>query len=126
MSRARLTDAAGEAVEEAVPRRSVGRATIVIAILFGLFYVYELFAAISNVVGVSTQIGQYNAARVAVDLAPVATPWTWLVVDLLLAPVVYTIAFLLARRRTVFGTVLVFLVGLAVVSALTLSVEALA
>lgn len=99
---------------------------LAIAILFGLVYAYDLFEAISNVVGVSAQINEYNAARSKVDLAPVPTPWIVLIIDLLVAPVVYTVAFILGRRHSYFVRTLYFLVGLTVVAAVSLSLVALA
>ncbi len=99
---------------------------LTIAILFGLFYVYDLFEAISNVVGVTSQINLYNQARSVVKLAAVPIPWLWLVIDVLLAPVVYVLAFLVGRRRPLLVRALIFLVGLTVAAAMTLSVEALA
>ena len=104
----------------------LGWLTITIAIVFGLFYVYNLFEAISNVVGVTSQINLYNQARAVVKLAPVPIPWVWLVIDVLLAPVAFALAFALGRRKPVLLKVLLFVIGLTLVAAMTLSVEALA
>ncbi len=107
-------------------RERLGWLAIAIAILFGLFYVYDLFEAVSNVVGVTSQIDLYNQARAVVKLDPVPIPWVWLVIDVLLAPVVFTLAFIIGRRRPPLLRVLLFLIGLTLVAATTLSVEALA
>ena len=104
----------------------LGWLSITIAIVFGLFYVYNLFEAISNVVGVTSQINLYNQARAVVKLAPVPIPWVWLVIDVLLAPVAFALAFVLGRRKPVLLKVLLFVIGLTLVAAMTLSVEALA
>lgn len=104
----------------------IGWLGITIAILFGLFYVYDLFEAISNVVGVTSQITLYNEARAVVKLDPVPIPWVWLVIDVLLAPVVFALAFILGRRKRAVLKVLLFVIGLTLVAATTLSVEALA
>lgn len=109
-----------------VVSRRVGWLGLTIAILFGLFYAYDLFEAISNAVGVPAQINGYNAARATVQLDPVPIPWGWLVVDVLVAPVVYVLAFLLGRRRSVAIAALIFFIGLTVVSAVTLTAVALA
>ncbi len=126
-------DGADEAIDDVIEddaqasrRGRLGWLSLTVAILFGLFYAYDFFEAISNVVGVTAQINEYNAARGKVDLAPVPTPWALLIVDLLLAPVAYALAFFLGRRNSVFTKILIFSVGLTVVAALTLSVEALA
>lgn len=104
----------------------LGWLSITIAIVFGLFYVYNLFEAISNVVGVTSQINLYNQARAVVKLAPVPIPWVWLVIDVLLAPVAFALAFAVGRRKPVLLKVLLFVIGLTLVAAMTLSVEALA
>ncbi|MBC7762982.1 MAG: hypothetical protein H7201_14565 [Candidatus Saccharibacteria bacterium] len=104
----------------------LGWLSITIAIVFGLFYVYNLFEAISNVVGVTSQINLYNQARAVVKLAPVPIPWVWLVIDVLLAPIAFALAFVLGRRKPVLLKVLLFAIGLTLVAAMTLSVEALA
>lgn len=104
----------------------IGWLSLAIAILFGLFYVYDLFEAISNVVGVTSQITLYNEARAVVKLDPVPIPWGWLVIDVLLAPVVFALAFVIGRRKAVLLKVLLFVIGLTLVAATTLSVEALA
>jgi hypothetical protein len=99
---------------------------LTIAIVFGLFYVYDLFAAISNLVLVTSQINIYNEARAVVKLAPVPIPWVWLAVDLLVAPVVFALVFLLGRRRSLPLRILLLFVGLTVVAAVSLTAEALA
>lgn len=104
----------------------IGWLSLAIAILFGLFYVYDLFEAISNVVGVTSQITLYNEARAVVKLDPVPIPWGWLVIDVLLAPVVFALAFVIGCRKAVLLKVLLFVIGLTLVAATTLSVEALA
>jgi hypothetical protein len=108
------------------PARRLGWLGIAIAILFGLFYVYDLFEAVSNVVGVTSQIDLYNQARAVVKLDPVPVPWVWLVIDVLLAPVAFALAFIIGRKKSLLLRVLLFVVGLTLVAATTLSVEALA
>jgi hypothetical protein len=103
-----------------------GWASVAIAILFGLFYAYDLFSAISNVVGVTSQLGNYNAQRAVVKLDPVPVPWVWLVIDLIAPPVLFGLAFVLGRRRTLVERFVVFLIGFGALSALSLSVIALA
>ena len=104
----------------------LGWLRLTLAIVFGLFYAYALFEAISNVVGVTSQINLYNQARAVVKLDPVPIPWLWLAVDVLLAPVVFVFAFFLGRRKPFLLTSFLFVIGLTVVAATSLSVEALA
>ncbi|WP_394768750.1 hypothetical protein [Lacisediminihabitans sp.] len=108
------------------PATRLGWVGIGVAIVFGLFYAYDLFEAISNVVGVVSQINATNGVRKAVDLALVPIPWTLLVIDLAIAPVVYVGAFLLARRRSPLVLAVLLLVGLTAVAAMSASLVALA
>jgi hypothetical protein len=108
------------------PALRLGWVGIGVAILFGLFYAYDLFEAISNVVGVVAQINATNGVRTAVGLAVVPIPWALLIVDLAIAPVVYVAAFLLARRRSPLVLALVLFVGLTAVAAMSTSLVSLA
>jgi hypothetical protein len=123
MTGARAKPEVGEAV--ARPSR-LGWLFLTIAILFGLFYVYDLFEAISNVVGKTDEVNLTNKIRALVDQPLVSVPWGLLAVDLLLPPVTYVTAFLLARRLSSVAAALVFLIGLTAVSAMTLTIVALA
>ena len=107
-------------------RTRIGWLGLAVAILFGLFYVYDLFEAISNVVGVTSQINLYNEARAVVKLDPVPIPWVWLVIDLLVAPVAFVFAFVLGFRKSLPPKILLLFIGLTVVSAISLTAEALA
>jgi hypothetical protein len=109
--------------DRAARRGRLGWLSITVAIVFGLFYAYDLFEAISNAIGVSAQYAELNRLGEAVDRAPIAVPWLILVIDLALPVVVYAAAFLIGRRQNLISRVLVFLLGLAVVAALTLSLE---
>lgn len=112
--------------DAAVQPRSVRVVFLAVAIGFGLVYAYDLFEAISNTVGVVAQIGDYNvlAEEVGVDAATV--PWAILIANIALAPVMYTAAFLIGRRHSVPTAALVFVGGLAVIGALSLSLVAFA
>jgi hypothetical protein len=122
-----MTNADSDTHTATAPARTrLGWLGLAVAILFGLVYAYDLFEAISNVVGVTAQINLYNQARAVVKLAPVPIPWVWLVIDVLLPPVSYTLAFIIGHRKPVLLKVLVFVIGLTLVAATTLSVEALA
>jgi hypothetical protein len=120
MTDASITD------ERAGAKPRIGWVGIAVAIVLGLFYAYDLFEAISNVVGVVTQINAENGVRRAVALAFVPIPWALLVVDLAIAPVVYAAAFFLGRRRRLLPRIVLLLVGLTVVAAMSTSIVALA
>jgi hypothetical protein len=102
------------------------RSTIAVAALFALLYGYDLFEAVSDTIGVTSQIAAFNANAVSVGLQPVAVPWVVLVVSLGLPPALYTLAFWLGRRLSLSGRALVFTAGLCVVAATTLSLTTFA
>lgn len=99
---------------------------VAVAALFAVLYGYDLFEAVSDTVGVTSQIAAFNANALSVGLAPVAVPWVALIASLVLPPVVYALAWWLGLRLPLLGRALVFLAGLATVAAATLSLSTLA
>jgi hypothetical protein len=99
---------------------------LTVAILFALFYAYDLFEAISDTFGVSAQITKYNENASLIGINTVAIPWAVLIANLLLPIVVYGLALLISRRRNLGILAIVLLAGLAVVAALSLSLTVLA
>lgn len=112
-----------EADDRAARRGRLGVLSIAVAILFGLFYAYDLFEAISNTVLLNVQIHSLNDLQREGGIALTSVPWLILVLDLLAPPLVYVIAFVVGLRKNLLSKVLVFLLGLAVVAAVTLSLE---
>jgi len=114
--------AAENPVEEAInddakssARGKLGWLSITIAALFGLFYAYSLFTAISHAFEVSTIFIEGSASTDSV-------PWALVVVGILLPIVIFALAFLIGLRRNVFAKALIFVVGLAALSALALTI----
>jgi hypothetical protein len=97
-------------------RGRYGWPSLALAVLFGLLYAYDLWEAVGNLIGIP-------ALYSAVGLSPV--PWWLLIVGVLLPAAVYVAALRLGRRLGVGGRALLFLLGLAVVAALSLGVVAL-
>ena len=89
-----------------------------IAVLFGVFYAYDVWEAVGNLVGLNIQ-----AAALGVSL----TGWgVALLVAALVAPfVAFGVALWLGRHRGPLVQVVLFLVGYALVQALTLDLSAL-
>lgn len=80
------------------PAPFVGR--LVVWVVFGVVFAYMLWQAIANFVGVTTSIQQFNAfvrANHAEALAT-AVPWVALVIDVLIAPVMWGAAWFVSRR----------------------------
>jgi hypothetical protein len=85
-----------------------------VAVFFGLFYAYGLWRAI----GTAVQLPSYY---VAIGLRASEVPW-WLLILTIAAPViVFVLALVVARRRSIWQVVLILLVGLAVFAAVSLS-----
>jgi len=110
----RNDDVVADAIEDdarASARGKLGWLSITVAIIFGLFYVYAFFVAISDIVDSSSAS---NA------------PWGILIAALLVPVVVFVAAFLVGLRRNVFGKALIFILGLVVVAALTITLNVFA
>ncbi len=99
-------------------RGRYGWLSLVVAALFGLFYAYDVWEALGNLFNLPTA---YNALGLGDRI-----PWALLWVGVLVPPLVFAVAVFVGRRNNVFGKALIFLVGLAVVAALTLGMLALA
>lgn len=98
-------------------RGRYGWLSLVVAAFFGLFYAYEVWSAVSNLIALP---GFYDA----LGLDPAAVPWWLLIVGLLMPPAGFLVAFWVGRRMHVGGKALIFLLGLAVVAGLSLTIEA--
>ena len=103
--------------EREAKRGRYGWLSLVVAALFGLFYAYDVWAAIGNLFGVPAE---YNALGIGDR-----TPWWLLWVGVAIPPLAFAVAVFVGRRRNVFGKALIFLVGLAVVAGLALGIIAL-
>lgn len=111
-------DAVAEtAAPDPAPSRRFGPVSIVIAALFGLLYVYDLWEAVSNLVQLPTVYEAYGF-----DTA--ALPWWLLIVGVAIPPIVFGLALVAGRRRSVGVRALLLLLGLAVVAAASLGVIA--
>ncbi len=92
-----------------------------IALAFGLLYAFDLYEAISNLLGVA----QLNSIAAEAGFDP-PVPWVLPIATVALPPVVFLLAALLGRRRGSGMRALLFAGGLAAVAAMTLSLTALA
>lgn len=89
-----------------------------IAVLFGLFFAYDVFEAVGNLVGI---VG--TASGLAVPVLPLG--WVVLIGGLLLPVVAFAIAFWTGRERSLGEQAVRYLVALCVVAAISLSVLAM-
>lgn len=110
---------------DAPPAAGHRRFSVVAAILFGLLFAYDLVEAVTNLVGVPAEIATANEFAVANDLALLPVPWGVLVANLLLPAASFALAWWLGRGRSILHQVMLFLTGLAVVAALSLTLASL-
>lgn len=112
------SEAAGRA-DEARPAASARPAffplRVALAVLFGLFYAYDAWEAVGNLVGLS----QYASA---LDTGITAIGWVVLIVAILLPIGLFAAAFVLGRRRSPLMQAGFYLAGLAVSALLYLDV----
>ncbi len=114
-------DPSREAVSDDAHETKRGRfgwLSLTVAGVFGLFYAYDLWEAVSNFVELPAVYKQYG-------LETSDIPWWVLVLGLVVPPLVFAIAFVAGRKHSVLGKALIFIVGLAVVAGLSLGVIAL-
>jgi hypothetical protein len=111
----------------AVPRRRPRVGLVVIAAVAALFFAYDLYEAITNLVLVPQDVRYQNNEffdEVGVDGLAASPPWAALVANVLLPVVAWIGALLVARRRPLWQVVLVFVAGLALVASLSLTITA--
>lgn len=89
-----------------------GWLSLTIAAIFGLFYAYDVWEAVGNLIGVPKV---YDALGLTAQ-----TPWLLLVAALAIPIVVYGAALLVGLRRNVGERAMVLLTGLAVSNACAL------
>ena len=116
--------AGSAAVEQAAKPKKTPWFRITVMIVFGLVYAWDLFFALSNMLGKVEEIAQINEVRVLNGFAPNGTPWLLLLANLALPLVVYGIALWISRRRSVGNMAMMMLAGLGVVAAVSLSLIA--
>ena len=91
----------------------LGWLSLTLAALFGLFYAYDVWEAVGNLVGVPHY---YEAIGFSAS-----TPWVLLIAALVFPFVIFVVVFLLGIRRNVGEKALLYVTGLAVSNALALS-----
>lgn len=105
-------------IEEPVKRRTPLWAAVTIAVVFGLFYVYDVWEAVGNLVGL-------NMAAGSLDTQLSGFGWALLIGGVLLPFVVYGAAAWLGRNRGPRARILLLLTGLCLVAVLSLDIYAL-
>jgi len=91
-----------------------GWISITVAILFGLLYAYYLWVALSDLLAFPEQ---FFTGTELID-----KPWALLIVNLCVPLLAYLAALLLGRKRNVFLKAVFFVIGLTIVSVVSLDV----
>jgi hypothetical protein len=105
----------------------VGRVvSIAIAVVFGLLFAFYLYEAISQVLQLQSYVTGQNELLRKLGHSQLALPWIALVPLLVLPLVTYALAFFLGRHRTPLIELALFVMGLAVLSAGSLTLESIA
>lgn len=100
-------------------------APIAVAIGFGLLFAYDLFEAITNLVGLPAQLAEANQFADDNGLARIEVPWAILIANTVLPVAAFAAAWWLGRRRSLGSQTVLYVVGLATVAAVTLTLTAL-
>jgi hypothetical protein len=113
---------ASTADASAPTRPRFGWASAAIALAFALLYGYDLWEAITNAIELPRQYAEIEKLGIPVG----DVPWTLIIANMLIPPVVYLFAVVLGLRRRVFGRAVLFAAGLALVAVLSLDIIAIA
>jgi hypothetical protein len=108
-------DVAPEETTPTATRRPISRGTIVVLIISALFYAYALWEALGNLIQVP-QLYRDN------KLDASTVPWFWLIAGVISPILIYLLAVFTARRQGLLGRCIILFVGLAVTSALYLTI----
>ena len=106
------------------PAPLVGR--VVVWLVFAALFAYMTVQAVGNLTQVSQRVTEFNAfldSTSGGSSLRASTPWVWLVLDILVAPVAFVVALVLTRRARLVVTIAVFLVAFAAAGALWLDLQ---
>lgn len=96
-----------------------------VAIVFGLLFAYDLIEAITNLVGLPAQIADANEFAAESGLATIEVPWGILIANTVLPIAAFALAWWMGRGRKLSHQAVLYLVALATVAAVTLTLTAL-
>jgi hypothetical protein len=95
-------------------RGKLGWLSITVAAIFGLFYAFALWFAVAQALEVPSVFSEAGASAEFI-------PWWLVVVWVVLPVIVFLLAFWIGLRRNVFAKALIYVIGLAALSALTIT-----
>ena len=86
-----------------------------LAVVFGLFYAYDAWEGVGNLVGV-------NLAAQSLDTQVSGLGWTVLIAGVVMPVLVFALAFWMGRKHTALVQAIMLFVGLCLVAALSLDI----
>ncbi|KFF60168.1 hypothetical protein JF66_06095 [Cryobacterium sp. MLB-32] len=98
-----------------IRRRTPAWLAVTLAVLFGLFYAYDVWEAVGNLLGLSTTVQ-------SLDTQFSAFGWVVLIGAIVVPVGLFAGAFVLGRSRAPLGQVLLYLAGLGVSAVVSLDV----
>ncbi|SOC87340.1 hypothetical protein SAMN05660766_1012 [Curtobacterium sp. 314Chir4.1] len=99
---------------------------VVIWAVFAVLFAYMTVQAVGNLSQISQKVTEFNAfldSTSGGDSLKTSTPWLWLVLDILIAPVAFVVALVVTRRSSLPVTLGVFVVAFAAAGALWLDLQ---
>jgi hypothetical protein len=104
-------------------RDLVGR--VVVWVVFAALIVYMVVQSVGNTVTIAGRVDEFNSFVASAGGSGLqrSVPWVWLVLDIVVGPVAYAVAWWTTRRATVAVTAAVFLVAFAAAGALWLDLQ---
>ncbi|WP_146247637.1 hypothetical protein [Curtobacterium sp. MCLR17_040] len=101
-------------------------AKIVVWVVFAALFAYMTVQAVGNLTQINQRVDAFNAFLQTTsggDSLQTSTPWLWLVLDILIAPVAFVAAIVITRRSSLRVTIAVFVVAFAGAGALWLDLQ---
>lgn len=106
------------------PGPIVGR--VAVWVVFAALFAYMTVQAVGNLTQISQRVDEFNAFLATTsggESLQASTPWLWLVLDILIAPVAFVAALVITRRARLTVTVAVFVLAFAAAGALWLDLQ---
>lgn len=106
------------------PGPVVGR--VAVWVVFAVLFAYMTVQAVGNLTQISQRVDEFNAFLATTsggESLQASTPWLWLVLDILIAPVAFVAAMVITRRARLTVTVAVFVLAFAAAGALWLDLQ---
>jgi zinc transporter ZupT len=98
---------------------------VLVRVVFALLIAYMVVQSVGNTVTIAGKVDEFNTFVASAGGSGLqrSVPWVWLVLDIVVGPVAYAVAWWTTRRARVAVTAAVFLVAFAAAGALWLDLQ---